>query len=482
MRERESNPDPRIFTPNTIGRATVLVIGAAALGAAALGAVPTAAASPTAASAATAEPGVAAAPSAASPLPPKQEPNRAVPGANPEPEPVRRLQTRPDDAIRAAVEDRLVADGLIDPERVAIRVRDGVVELDGEIDRLLVKARAGALAEAVKGVRAVSNRLRVQPLRPVPDARIAERIANSLRLDPATAREDVQIQVDAGRVTLTGRVGSWPEKRSAGRVAQASEGVTELDNQLVVEYAESRSDAEIRADVAEQLRWDPRLAPAPIAVAVADAEVRLTGRVGSADQRRWAAAHAWVNGVDDVDISGLMIDPEVAQDSRADLVPYRIPTRNDAAIADALTNALRVDPRVNRDAVTAEVEDGWVTLNGIVASSAAAQSAEAVARRTVGVGGVTNRLRVEPVQRVDDDQLRQRVRAALDRNPITSGRQLAVRVDDGRVALYGNLDRERQVSEALKVAAAVAGVVSVNNEIELRPPRAPGAEAGPGPQ
>lgn len=381
-------------------------------------------------------------------------------------------QHQSDAEIRDAVQARFAADEWTDTEQVGIRVQDAIVALDGETDHLLAKERAAMLAQSVRGVRGVINRLRVAAATSATDEGIGEQIRRGLAQDATTSLGDIEVQVDDGVVTLAGEARSWPERVIAGRIATSVPGVNAIDNRIRVAYADPRSDADIKADVVALLRWDPRLAPVPIKVSVNDANVRLTGRVGSLAQRHWASSQAWVNGVDAVDVSGLRIDPSIAKAARADLRASRIPNRNDAEIADALAQALKQDPRVNRDAIAAEIRDGWVRLDGVVPSRAVRESTERLARQIVGVGGVPNRLRVAPVVQIDDERLRTQVKAALNANPITTGSGLVVGVDDGEVSLYGTLSAARQIQEALRVAAAVAGVRSVSNEIDLAPDKA----------
>lgn len=67
---------------------------------------------------------------------------------------------------------------------------------------------------------------------------------------------------------------------------------------------------------------------------------------------------------------------------------------DDAAIADAAANALTWYRAVAPDTVTVTVEDGWLTLTGIVADVQQRGAAERAVLGLRGVRGVSNALRV----------------------------------------------------------------------------------------
>ena len=64
----------------------------------------------------------------------------------------------------------------------------------------------------------------------------------------------------------------------------------------------------------------------------------------------------------------------------------------------AVTNALYWDLAIPRYRLTVDVDDGLVTLQGMVERDYQRSCAEADARRVEGVIGVTNQIRVAPAQ------------------------------------------------------------------------------------
>jgi osmotically-inducible protein OsmY len=126
-------------------------------------------------------------------------------------------------------------------DNVALRVREGDVELVGQVSQPFKKADLGRLAQRVPGVRSVTNELKVLPTSPFDD-RLRLQIARALYRDPVLSRYAIQavppihIIVDNGHVTLEGVVNNEMEKNVAGiRAAQAGLSFGQVTNNLRVE-------------------------------------------------------------------------------------------------------------------------------------------------------------------------------------------------------------------------------------------------------
>ncbi len=116
-----------------------------------------------------------------------------------------------DQAIADAIEDQFLRDQNLDANRVDIVARDGIVELEGRVDNLFAKERAARIAGRVKGVRAVSNRIRVVPPVLLSDTAIERQVERALGEDPAADAYELEVSVQDKVVTLSGRVQSFAE-------------------------------------------------------------------------------------------------------------------------------------------------------------------------------------------------------------------------------------------------------------------------------
>jgi len=368
-----------------------------------------------------------------------------------------------DREVSDAVEDEFLVDPAIDYNRIDVMATDGVVTLTGRVENILVKRRASRLARSVRGVRSVVNDVNVAaPARR--DEVIENEVVNALAADPATESYEVDVRVEDGRLTLAGTVDSWQEKDLAEKVSMNVEGITRVENDIVVSMDIDRPEDEIRADVEATLRWDVLVDDVLIDVEVDGTEVHLSGTVGSASERQLAIGDAYVTGVEEVTAEDL----DVAAWARAEEQRgTRYQVRDDEAVAGAISDALKMDPRVDASRVEVRSRGGIVTLRGKVGSLKSRRAAARDAQNTVGVIRVENRLKVRPGERVSDEALAENVRVALQRDPYVGALEIDVDVDDGEVRLSGQVDTYFEKARADDAASRVHGVWRVENDLRV---------------
>ena len=213
----------------------------------------------------------------------------------------------------------------------------------------------------------------------------------------------------------------------------------------------TRSDEEIQKDVLEELKWDARVRPNEIGVAVKDGVVTLTGWVDSYLKKVAAEEDAYhVPGV-----KAVVNDIEVRLPGSAQ--------RTDPDLAKAVLDALKWDAGIPTDKIQVTVDHGWVTLKGEVEYYFQKRDAERAVERLSGVRGVTNLLVVKTQPTPSD--LKEQIEKALVRNAETDARRITVEVVGSKVILRGTVSSYAEKKAAEEVAWSAPGVTEVDNRI-----------------
>ena len=370
-----------------------------------------------------------------------------------------------DQDITNYIESRYWQDQSVVSHAIDVVTTDGIVTLTGSIDNILAKERAQAIAEATVGVRAVVNLLEVLPPVLLADTEIQENINTALFNNAATDADKVEVTVTDGSVTLTGTVNSWREKNLYETVTKGVRGVTAVNNQVEIDYQETRSDDEIAAMVQARLTNDVRVDDALIDVTVNDAIVVLSGNVGSVQEKNQAIANSWVSGVESVNADDLGIQWWIRDEMRRHEM-YTV--RADSDIQEAVEDALFYDPRVLPFDIQVDVSSGTVTLSGIVNNLEARQAAEADAKNTIGVNRVNNNIKVRPTVIPSSEDLENRVATVFLNDPYIDRFRLDVSTYGGTVYLSGDVNTSWEKHRATRLAEGVPGVVSVVNNIDFK--------------
>ena len=113
------------------------------------------------------------------------------------------------------------------------------------------------------------------------------------------------------------------------------------------------------------------------------------------------------------------------------------------------------------------VEDGVLALDGKVISLSHKRMVEAIAWWTPGCRDVLNRLRVEPAEEDNDDELADAIRLVFEMDPLVHADQIGIKTRAGVVTLAGVLQRAEERRMAEMDAWSVWGVTEVHNQIEL---------------
>ncbi|HEY5372316.1 MAG TPA: BON domain-containing protein [Polyangiaceae bacterium] len=381
------------------------------------------------------------------------------------PQAVRADARASDEDLQQAVLNELHKDKNINEASVLVTATGGSVVLTGKVDNPLSRERATRIAQVVRGVRSVDNRIDVAAV-PRADSDIAADVRKALKGQAATGKMPISVQVKDAVVTLSGTVSSRQEQRLAERVAEGVRGVRLEHDDLLTGLNSVRSAAEIQNDVTSRLAWDALVEHDPITVSVKARQVYLSGTTGSAAECARAISDAWVDGVKGVEATELLVDTV----QRPDANVRAAEPRADRDIARAILDAAHYEPRLHGASFTPSVTDSVVTLNGSVDTLSARMAAAALARSTVGVRAVKNQLAVTPPLPLEDHVQQKQISDALSFDPLLIAGEITPTVKNGRVTLSGNVDTYFERAEALDDVSGIGNVTAIDDKLTVRKP------------
>lgn len=139
-----------------------------------------------------------------------------------------------DTEIAEAVRSALKWNSAVNEDKIEVKVDNGWVTLDGEVQWAYEKISAQNNVEGLVGVRGVTNSIRIKT-KEIDTKDIKNKIAAAFHRSAALDANAIRLEVSGGRVTLRGTVSSWAEKESAEQIAWSSPGVLVVDNHIEID-------------------------------------------------------------------------------------------------------------------------------------------------------------------------------------------------------------------------------------------------------
>ena len=142
-----------------------------------------------------------------------------------------------DAGITSKVKTRLAADPEVNPFNIDVDTDEGVVRLSGHVDDADTRAEAEKLARGTAGVRDVVNDIEIGEQtvgEQVDDSWIGSKVKAKIAANQELNPFNIDVDVNDGRVVLTGRVNSDFERDLAEEIARGVKNVRSVDNRLEV--------------------------------------------------------------------------------------------------------------------------------------------------------------------------------------------------------------------------------------------------------
>ena len=171
----------------------------------------------------------------------------ATPAASP---PDVSIQAPTDDTLKDRINYRLETSNSVRKYDIKVKVEGRVATLSGDVATAAQKAEAERLA-TIDGVTRIDNQIKIDP---DDDTSVSDRLTKKLNKageaitdswitakvkwllvsEELLKGQDIDVDVKNGAVTLNGKVRSAAAKQRAGELAMFTDGVTKVDNRLVV--------------------------------------------------------------------------------------------------------------------------------------------------------------------------------------------------------------------------------------------------------
>lgn len=197
-----------------------------------------------------------------------------------------------DEQLAKLIEAALMHDERLSAHAITVDVSDALVTLAGRVQSFRRKLVAQQIASDFEYVRDVKNQIVVEPAHATPDDEVAAHVRTSLNADADITKEAIAVSVEAGKVTLTGHVGSAWERAQAEDLARSARGVRDVNNLLGINGNEMVADGQMSDQILAALKHARGLRDAGIRVAVSNTAVVLSGEVDHMWQKETAQSVA----------------------------------------------------------------------------------------------------------------------------------------------------------------------------------------------
>jgi osmotically-inducible protein OsmY len=141
-----------------------------------------------------------------------------------------------DTEIAEAVLNALRWNSAVQDEKIKIKVEDGNVKLEGEVEWEFQRSSIRTAIENLAGVRSVINLINVKPR--ITPSEIQQKIKAAFQRSATIDAGKIAAEVFGSKVILRGHVRSFAEKEDAEVAAWNAPGITNVESKLEIEEPE----------------------------------------------------------------------------------------------------------------------------------------------------------------------------------------------------------------------------------------------------
>jgi osmotically-inducible protein OsmY len=146
------------------------------------------------------------------------------------------IYRRTDTEIAQAILNVFKWDTSVPDDKIEIKVEDGVVTLDGEVEWDYQRNAAKRAVERLAGVRRINNFISIK--QKVIASDVQQKIAAALHRSATIDAGKIAVEVTGNKVVLTGKVRSFAEEQDAVDAAWSAPGVSSVEDRLEMQEEE----------------------------------------------------------------------------------------------------------------------------------------------------------------------------------------------------------------------------------------------------
>jgi osmotically-inducible protein OsmY len=211
-----------------------------------------------------------------------------------------------------------------------------------------------------------------------------------------------------------------------------------------------------KKQVIDQLSWDDTVDANDINVEVLGKTVTLNGTVPSYRTRETAEKDAMrVSGIHHVE-NMLKVK-----------FPKTLEAPDDEVVRKRISDLILWDDQISSTEISVDVNQGVVTLGGMVETRREKEVARNLASSVIGVVEVENNLSVRLAREFVDGEVRHEVEQAFERNILFDEQNIHIEVSEGVVYLEGRTSTLVAKREADEIALYTPGVIDVVNNLTI---------------
>lgn len=143
------------------------------------------------------------------------------------------LHEKDDQDIAEAVLNSFLWNVEIPDRLIKVSVEKGWVKLTGEVEWNYQRNAAEKIVRGLTGVKGVSNNISLKTREVKADV-VRQKIEDALKREAIQEAKKINVMIDGGTVTLSGKVHSFSEMNDAKLAVWSAPGVTKIDNRLHV--------------------------------------------------------------------------------------------------------------------------------------------------------------------------------------------------------------------------------------------------------